>query len=112
VALDQRRLEQQRLAHGVDDGVLDVRNTVHRRLDAQRLRRPALLPVLPYAVAQVLRLADVEHRAADVLEQVHAGLRRELGQGGLELRCHPRSIVAPDREAAPPFDGTALLGLG
>ena len=30
VTLDQRRLEQERLAHGVDDGVLDVGDAVHR----------------------------------------------------------------------------------
>jgi hypothetical protein len=88
VTLDQRRFEKQRLADAVGHRVFDVRHAVHFVLDAQRLQPAALLPVLANAVAQVLRLAHVQHNAARVLEQVHARFGGQLGQRGLELGGH------------------------
>ena len=73
-------------------------------LDARRL----LLPVAPDAAAQALRLADVEHRAARVLHQVHARSRRELGEGRLELRGHqPNRRQRGELRARPPRQGLA-----
>jgi hypothetical protein len=80
VALDERRLEQQCLADAVGHRVLDVGYALDLVLDAQRLQCVALLPVLTHAVAQVLRLAHVQHDAPGVLQEVHARFGGQLGQ--------------------------------
>jgi hypothetical protein len=98
--LDEVRFEQERLGHGIGEGVFDVGDAVDYLADsmhvAERPRRRLLLPVRADAAAQALRLADVQHVAALVLEQVDA---RPVGQsleGGLELRGH-----ALDARASP-----------
>ena len=47
-----------------------------------------LLPVRADAVAQALRLADVDDVAAGVLHEVDAGLVGQLGEGGCEFGGH------------------------
>src|SRR3712207_7888921 len=59
----------------------------HRLLDAQwRLRAAACLPVLPDAVAEVLRLAHVQDAASFVLEEVDARVRSEEHTSELQSR--------------------------
>ena len=113
MALDERCLEEQRLAHVVDHRVLDVGYAIHRLFDSQRLLRPAAgLPVLAHAVAEILGLAHVQDSATIVLEEVDARVLGQLGEGRSELWSHLSSIVTPLTEAAPPFDGAALSSCG
>ena len=101
--LDEVRLEQQGLGHRVGQRVLDVGDAVDHFPDpvdvAQGTRRRLLLPVRAHPAAQALRLADVQHVAALVLEQVDA---RPVGQsleGRLELRGH-RPMLGQVRDSA------------
>ena len=89
VALDQVGFEEERLGDRIGLGHLDVDDPVDDRTDPVDLaRRDCLLPVRADAVAQALRLADVDDVAALVLHQVDAGLVGQLGQGGFELGGH------------------------
>ena len=73
-ALDEVGLEEQRLGDRVGQGDLDVHDPVDDAPDPVDLAaRRLLLPVAPDAVAQALRLADVQHGPARVLHEVHAG---------------------------------------
>ena len=89
VALDEVGLEQQRLADGVGQGVVDAGDPVDGLLDAQRWRTAAAgLPVLAHAAAQALRLAHVEHPAAGVLHQVDAGVIGQVVERRPDLWLH------------------------
>jgi hypothetical protein len=92
VALDEVRLEQQRLRDRVGERVLDVDNLVDDGADPLRVgtRRRPLLPVAPDAIAQALRLADVQHLVPGVLHQVDARTVGQLGEDGGQLRGHAR----------------------
>ena len=93
VALDQVHLEEQRLGDRVGLGDLDVDDPVDHAADPVDLAGGRLLlPVRPDAVAQALRLADVDDVAAVVLHQVDARLVGQLGEGGFELGGH-RSML-------------------
>src|SRR5439155_9637189 len=75
VLLDQMVLEQQRFLRRRDHDGLDVgdRLAEKARRDEEALVA-ALAEVLPDPCSQVLGLADVDHGAAGVLEQVHPRL--------------------------------------
>ena len=78
-ALDEVVLEDQRLGLGVGDDDLDVLDLGDE--DAQPLvGGTRLLEVAPHAAAEVLRLADVEHRALGVFVLVDAGAGGEVGE--------------------------------
>ena len=85
VALDQVRLEEERLADRVGDRVFDVGDSIHGGLDAQRRPAAPPLPVAAHTMTEALRLADVEHLALGVLHEVHAGPVGEILEGRLEL---------------------------
>ena len=93
VALDEVGFQQERLADGVGQRGLDVDHLVDGRFDAQRGRRPARLPVLAHPVAQALGLAHVEDAAAGVLQQVDAGLVRQVLERGREAWGHPGMLA-------------------
>ncbi len=96
-ALDEVGLEEQRLAHGVGQGDLDIDDTVKGGLDPQgHLAGAALLPVGAHAAAQALRLADVQDAPPGIAHEVDARLVRQVGQDRGELRGH-RAIVGHDR---------------
>ena len=111
-ALDEVRLEQQGLGHRIGQGVLDVGDAVDHFPDpvdvTEGARRRLLLPVRAHPAAEALRLADVQHVAALILEQVDA---RPVGQsleGRLELRGHRtmlgqvgRTVAGPGWSSAP-----------
>ena len=99
--LDEVRLEQQGLGHRIGQGVLDVGDAVDHFADpvdvTKGTRRRLLLPVRADPAAEALRLADVQHVAALILEQVDA---RPVGQsleGRLELRGHDLDARATRR---------------
>ena len=95
VALDQVGLEQERLRDRIGLGDLDVRDPVDDAPDPVDLATERLLlPVRADAVAQALRLADVDDVAARVLHEVHARLVGQLGEGGSELGGH-RPMLPP-----------------
>ena len=78
--LDQLVLEQQRLGFGPRDRHLDRRHLAQHARDA-RLELRAL-EIAPDPLAQVLRLADVEHLPGRIQHAVHAGLGAQgLGVG-------------------------------
>ena len=95
VALDQVLLQVQRLDLGVRDDHLDVGDPLGQALD-RRARVRRRLEVRAHARPQRLRLADVEHLAALVAEEVDAGLRREPFQLLFEMCGHGRARVASD----------------
>ena len=89
--LDQVRLEEERLADRVGQGVLDVDDLVDDGPNAVALERPQprpLLPVAPDAAAEALRLADVHDVASGVAHEVDAGSIGQLLEGRLELGSH------------------------
>ena len=88
VALDEVLLEVERLRLGTRHDDLDVRDPLHEL----RSPRPsvAALEVAPDARAERLRLADVEHLASLVAEEVHAGTPRERSQIVYEVFTHAR----------------------
>ena len=89
VALDQVRLEEERLGDRIGQGHLDVGHPVDDAPDPVGLAvRALLLPVAPDPVAQALGLADVQDVAPAVLHQVHAGTIGQLAEGRLELGSH------------------------
>ena len=95
VALDQVLLQVQRLDLGVRDDHLDVGDPLRQPLDRRaRVRRG--LEVRAHARPQRLRLADVEHLAALVAEEVDAGLRRKPFQLLFQVCGHGRARVASD----------------
>ena len=95
VPLDQVLLQVQRLDLGVGDDHLDVGDALRQPLDRRaRVRRG--LEVRAHARPQRLRLADVEHLAALVAEEVDAGLRREPFQLLFQVCGHGRARVASD----------------
>jgi hypothetical protein len=88
-ALDQVALEEERLADGIRHRVLEVLDSIDHGSDQVLLEAGGfLLPVAAHAVAQALRLADVQHAAACVLHQVHAGPVGQLLEDRLELGGH------------------------
>ena len=114
-ALDQVRLEEQRLGDRVGLGDLEVGDPVDGLADlvvpAAGARR-LLLPVAADAAAQALRLAHVQHLALGVLHQVHAGPVGQVGEGRVELGGHasdcasgPRTARSPDTTMAGPRAG-------
>ncbi|MCX5742351.1 MAG: hypothetical protein NT062_07630 [Proteobacteria bacterium] len=102
VLLDQVVLEEQRLLRRRHHDRLDVVD--QPREEARRDEEPlvaALAEVLPHADPEVLRLADVDHRALGVLEQVDARIGRDAVEqlvDGLARQWHARN-VAPARAA-------------
>jgi hypothetical protein len=90
VALDQVRLEQQRLADRVGDRVLDVADPVDDVPDPVALERGdrLLLPVAPDAVAEALGLPDIDDLAARVAHEVHAGSVGQVLEGRRKLGGH------------------------
>ena len=100
-ALDEVGLQEECLAHRVGQGRLDVGDLVDGRLDAQRGRRAAGLPVLAHAVAEALGLAHVEHPAGVVLEEVHAGLVGQVLEGGLQSWGHAAMLSDAPAPAVP-----------
>ena len=95
VALDQVLLQVQRLDLGVRDDHLDVGDPLGQALDRRaRVRRG--LEVRAHARPQRLGLADVEHLAALVAEEVDARLRREPFQLLFDMCGHGRARVASD----------------
>ncbi len=89
VALDQVRLEQERLGHRVGQRHLDVGDAVDDAADPVDLGSDRLLlPVAPDARAEALRLADIEHDAPGVLHEVHAGAVGQLLECRFERRGH------------------------
>ena len=74
-ALDQLRLEQQRL--GLGPGRDDGHRPRLRDHPLQPLRQPRDLGVVGHPVLQRPRLADVEHVAARILHSVDARARRQ-----------------------------------
>ncbi len=107
VALDQRRLQVHRLAVGLGDDVLEVLDLLDERprLHLERVRRAE---VVAHAVAQVGRLADVDHVFLGVAHDVDAGLRgqrREPGGkagafGVVVLGGHSRTSILPASHSA------------
>ena len=92
VALDEGGLEEQRLAHRVDDRVVDLGDPVDDLADPVALHRPGLLlPVAAHAAAQALGLADVDDLPALVLHEVHAGPVGQVLEGRFELGGHERN---------------------
>jgi hypothetical protein len=79
VSLDQVLLDVQGLRLVAGDDHLDVGDHARQALDLGP-RIAALLKVRAYARTKGLRLADVEHAAAGVPEEVHARLRGQALQ--------------------------------
>jgi hypothetical protein len=78
VLLDQVVLEEQRLLRRRHHDRLDIRDRTPE--EPGRHEEPlvaALAEVLAHARAEVLRLADVDHRGLGVLEQIDARLHRD-----------------------------------
>src|SRR5206468_10317171 len=89
VTLDQVHLEEEGLRDRVGLRHLDVDDPVDDAPDSMDLAGGGLLlPVRPDAVAQALRLADIDDVAALVLHEIDARLVEQLGEGGFELRGH------------------------
>ncbi len=98
-ALDEVRFEEERLGDGVRERVLDLGHPVDDAPDPVDLAgRRRLLPVRADAVAQALRLADVDDVAAVVLHEVDARPVRESLERGFERGGHPSML---DENAGP-----------
>ena len=114
--LDEVRFEEERLRHGVGDGVLDLRHPVDDAADAVDLaRRRRLLPVGADPVAQALRLADVDHVATVVLHEVDARPVRESLERGFERGGHPSMLdenAGPGRDPGPAWGVAERVGRG
>ncbi len=83
VALDEVGLEEERLGDRIRLGDLDVDDPVDDAPDPVDLAAGRLLlPVRAHAVAQALRLADIDDVAPGVLHEVDAGPVGQLGQRG------------------------------
>ena len=76
VALDERRLQQQRVGLGGGHDVVEGDDLIDERVDAA-LHAAAGPEVGAHARAQPARLADVEHLPAGVLHQIDAGTLRQ-----------------------------------
>ena len=91
--LDQVVLEQQRLGLGANDRRLHPNDLADHVADARAA--VVLLEVARHALAQIARLADVEHRVLRVEIAVHAGQagqRRHIGQQTLARRVDRRFV--------------------
>ena len=107
VALDEVGFEEEGLRDRVGLGHLDVDDPVDDAPDPVDLAaRRLLLPVRADAVAQALRLADVDDVAPRVLHEVDAGLVGQLGQGGGEFGGHATMYG----ENVPGTDARSALG--
>src|SRR4029077_11508988 len=73
-----------------------------------------LLPVAAHAVAQALRLADVQHASARILHEVHAGPVGQLPEDRLELWGHGRIVGGATNLARVPRagSGSGIEGAG
>ena len=92
VALDERVLEEERLAHRIRERVVHFRDPVDDLADPVALQRPGLtLPVAAHPAAEALRLADIDDLAAVVLHEVHAGPVGQVLEGRFELWGHARN---------------------
>ncbi len=117
VALDQVRLEEQRLADGVGQRVLDVDDAIDggsMRVDSPAAR--LLLPVRRTRLRRLWALPTYSTHAAGVLHEVDAGLVGQLGEGGRELGGH-RTIVRrkrgrDGRGPSLPLDAGSAIGYG
>ena len=87
VPLDEVLLEVERLDLAAGDDHLEVGDPRHEPRDRGAVVAAALLEVGAHARPQRLRLADVEHVAALVPEEIDARLRRERLQFPLHV-CH------------------------
>jgi hypothetical protein len=106
VALDEVLLEVERLDLVPRDDDLDVGDVRHE-LRLRPARRRGRLEVAAHTRPQRLRLADVEHAAALVSEQVHARSAWQLLQTFLDVRAlfghvFKRSRVLSRRPCASP----------
>ena len=79
--LDEPALQQQRLRFAPHHMDVEIVDGFDERLELQvPAKPPRWMEILAHALAQVARLADVDHRAEAVLHQVHARLVRQLAQ--------------------------------
>ena len=81
--LDQVVFQQQRLGLGADGGGVDLHHTGHHLGNARAGQR--LAEVRAHPLAQVPRLAHVQHGAGCVLHPIDAGQRRQRAQKELQL---------------------------
>ncbi len=106
--LDQVVLEHQRFGLGARDRDLDARDRAHHRDGLRVLRAPAL-EIARHALAQVARLADVDHLARRVEHPIDAGLVREVLDGRVRIeRCRGRRL----RSQARGLGGRSVAGRG
>lgn len=79
--LDQLALKQQRFRFTADDMKIKIANRIHQRAEFQIPTELARrMKILADSLAQVARLADINHRSEAILVQVNARLMRQRSE--------------------------------